>query len=332
MLNGSSKQRISEDRRRFIIEGAKKYGYKPNAAARSLVMQKTFNVCFLQHNIPSGGANNINIHLIGMMSSLAKELQQQHYSLTSHFISRDKPEWSFSQLLHGHRSFDAVVFPSGVGEKGMADFTQEAQIPYAFICDKRAKFWPGNFFDTDWSNDARTMLEHLLERGHQKIGVVDWNTRGRFAPDTLSRDVADLLQEKQIPLREEWVVTTTGDNDEFYAYRDYGRDAMKQIFSYRERPTALMASYDMIALGLLDVIQDYGLQPGRDIAVAGCGNVEGLSLVSKHQPVLTTLEPAFSELAKTAANILVEQLADKTIACQRQLFPSRLIVRASTMR
>lgn len=332
VLNGSTKQRISEDRRRFILEGAKKYGYKPNAAARSLVMQKTFNVCFLQHTISDGSSNANPNHLIAMMSSLEKGLHQQHYGLNTRFISRDKPEWSFSQLLQDHRSFDAVVFPPGVGERGMLSFAQEAEIPYAIVYDKRAKQWPGNFFDIDWVTDAQIIVEHLLEQGHKKIGVVDWDSRGRLAPDTLSKDIVDLLQGQQLPIRDEWILTITDGDDEFYSFRDYGREAMKQILSCQDQPTALIASTDMMALGLLDVMNAHGLQAGRDMAVVGFGNIEGLSSISKHKPVLTTLEPSFSEIGKTTANVLVDQLADKTIPCQRKLFPSRLVVRSSTMR
>lgn len=330
VLNGHPSQRITEERRRYIVEGAKKHGYSPSVAARSLAISKTLNIALVMHHQTSP-ANVVNhTPVMSMMMALEKVLQSVHYGLNLVFITRDTPELSFCKLVQGKKTFDAVVFPTGVATKGIIDFAEEYKIPHAVICDQAASQWDTNSFHVDEAHDAKYAVEYLKELGHQKIAVIGWDQACGVAPGSFSHFAVSELNDHGISIRKEWVITADSALDDFYSYRDHGRAAMKQILSGEDRPTAIMASKDLIALGLIDVIHDSGLQAGKDISIIGHGNIEELSTIENHIPVITTFHPPIDRIGEIAAEVLLAQINKPDLQNQCKGFPSKFIVREST--
>ena len=332
VLNNHASQRISEDRRRYIIEGAKKHGYQPSSAARSLATQKTLCVGLVMH-YGTSPINLVNPNTIGdLMMSLERTLQKSGYGLNLLFISREKPELSFSDLLQRRLSFDALVFPSGVATKGIVDFAQHKRIPHAIICDKEALDWPGNYFHFDEVADVKEAVTFLKGQGHREIGFIGWDKSRRLQKNSLSLYVAEQLKSQGLVPRENWLRTVSDDADSFLSYRDHGRIEMQKLLRQREAPSAIVASHDMIALGACDVIKECCNGSEQRISVIGWGDLEGLTPDSNHEPFLTTFSPPTRELGEAAAKSLLEQIDDPDTSFVSKVFPSRLIVRSSTTR
>jgi LacI family transcriptional regulator len=109
-----------------------------------------------------------------------------------------------------------------------------------------------------------------------------------------------------------------------------GRVAMRRLLALDNRPDAVFAANDMMALGAMSVIREARLEVPEDIALVGFDNVPMTGLM---MPALTTMAMPMSELGGAAARLLEQQLAlGGRHQPVHQIFSAELIVRASSLR
>lgn len=110
-----------------------------------------------------------------------------------------------------------------------------------------------------------------------------------------------------------------------------GRDAAHQLLSRRQRPTAVFASNDDMALGVLAAAQRLGLSVPGELSIAGFDDSPAAALV---WPPLTTVRQPVAEMARTAVEMLVAaQRPDVAAPSEPELhrvLPHELVVRDST--
>ena len=83
------------------------------------------------------------------------------------------------------------------------------------------------------------------------------------------------------------------------------------LLALPERPTAVVAASDLMALAALQAIRDAGLQPGEDVAVVGFDDLEAAALA---HPPLTTIRQDRQELGTLAAARAIELIEDPEAA------------------
>jgi DNA-binding LacI/PurR family transcriptional regulator len=99
------------------------------------------------------------------------------------------------------------------------------------------------------------------------------------------------------------------------------------LLALDDRPTAIVAASDLMAVAALQAIRDAGLKPGHDIAVVGFDDLEAAAL---SYPPLTTIRQDRRELGTVAATRAIELIEDPEAAPQDTILPVELVVRAST--
>lgn len=325
VLNNNPSQRISESKRQLIIDAAKRYNYRPNMASRALAMRKRMNVAMVLYGLTHQHPTN------AVMMAIEKTLQEHHYALNVVFISHADPLGSFKKLIKTHRTFDALIFHSYVGSRELVEIAREHCVPNAIMVDSRAVDWPTNYFHFDEDGDTRSAIRHVMSLGHRKIAAIGWDVAGWCADNTFTKCARDFLVSQGLEVRDDWIISI-GDNqnDPFYNQRDHGRLAAQKLFAGKDAPTAVVAWGDLIALGVLDVMREKGLAPGRDVALTGYGNEENPARVAPGKAMLTTFEFPLAELGNATAQALLRQIDDPALPLERLLIPSKLIVRRST--
>ena len=99
------------------------------------------------------------------------------------------------------------------------------------------------------------------------------------------------------------------------------------LLALAERPTAIVAASDLMALAALQAIRDAGLQPGRDVAVVGFDDLEAAALA---HPPLTTIRQDRQELGTLAATRAIELIEDPDVTPRATVLPVELVVRGSS--
>ncbi len=169
---------------------------------------------------------------------------------------------------------------------------------------------------------ARTMVEHLLDQGFQRIaalGFQDTDTaRLRYQGYQLALGAAGIKGTRRLNLSgSTW--SPQG-----------GHDAVMQLLRRRSRlPDAIFALNDSLAIGALRALQDNDIDVPGEIAVAGIDNITQSAFTS---PPLTTIAPDLNEIAMRALDLLADQLSGHAPRRRYQttLTSFELIVRAST--
>jgi DNA-binding LacI/PurR family transcriptional regulator len=174
----------------------------------------------------------------------------------------------------------------------------------------------------DYAAGVKLAMQHLFGFGHQRIAFIS----GPLALSSAQvRAQAFTKSLKKHGLTGEPHLMQEGDHRV-----EGGHAAMKRILESGKRPTAVLASNDLTAIGAMGAIHEAGLRIPEDISVIGFDDIE---LSAYTQPALTTLHVPRRELAATAFRSLFrdrDEVAGKPALKLEHVIQPRLIVRRST--
>jgi LacI family transcriptional regulator len=162
---------------------------------------------------------------------------------------------------------------------------------------------------------ARTAVEHLLERGHRRIGFVR-DAPGIFTTAERLRGYRETLT--QADLAAETSLVRLGAHD-----TDTAAAAVHELLSLPEPPTALFAGSNRIIVGVLRALARNGLS----LALVGFDDVELGEMLAA--PVTVVAYDA-ADLGRAAAELVARRLADDQSPPQRVVLPTTLVVQGST--
>ncbi len=171
----------------------------------------------------------------------------------------------------------------------------------------------------DYSSGIHAVLAHLAELGHQRIAFI---SGPMHLPSAVIRRDAFLAAAKEfgIEVPEDLIV-------EANHRADGGGTAMGRLLDRPVRPTAVMASNDLTAIGAIGAIHQRGLRVPEDISVAGFDDIDFCMLT---HPTLTTVRLSRSELADRAFHALFsENSKEERMGSEYRISP-QFIIRNST--
>lgn len=166
---------------------------------------------------------------------------------------------------------------------------------------------------------ARTAVEHLIEHGHERIGLISGEPLPTvFVPenDRLA-GYLDALARHGLPTDE--ALREPG----YFAVRG-GERAMETLLALRPRPTAVFCMSDETAFGAMHTMSRQGLTPGRDIAIVG---FDGHDLAEAFD--LSTVAQPVRDLGRLAARQLMDLVGGSTNA-EVTVLPTTLHARGSS--
>ncbi|HPL30124.1 MAG TPA: substrate-binding domain-containing protein, partial [Anaerolineae bacterium] len=173
--------------------------------------------------------------------------------------------------------------------------------------------------DVDNVRGALAAVEHLLALGHRRIATISNAPLAYTASAQRLQGYRQALQAAGLPYDEGLVAL--GNFDE-----ESGRAAMQRLLARPERPTALFAASDTVAMGALRAIREAGLRVPGDIAVASFDDIAAARFIT---PALTTVHVPTFGLGWSAAELLLQIIAQEAPAQTQVLLDTELIVRES---
>ncbi|MES2861403.1 MAG: LacI family DNA-binding transcriptional regulator [Pseudomonadota bacterium] len=158
---------------------------------------------------------------------------------------------------------------------------------------------------------AREIVEHLLQLGHRRIGLIE----GR-SDQSASAERRRGAEEAMASMPGTSLSVAAGD----FTYRS-GLEAARRLLTQTPRPTAIFASNDDMASGALAAVHGAGLDAPKDISVAG---FDDSYIAASSWPTLTTIRQPAADMAYEAAIRLARA------GQPAEAWPHRLVVREST--
>jgi LacI family transcriptional regulator len=166
---------------------------------------------------------------------------------------------------------------------------------------------------------ALDAMRHLLALGHRRIGFITGRMDLIRSRDRL-QGYRDGLAEVGLPFVPELV--REGD---FSQPSGFGQG--QALLELKEWPTAILASNDVMAFGVMDAAKAHGLNVGPDISIIGFDDIFQASQV---YPPLTTVRQPLNSMGEAAIDLLTTLVEGRPVLAMRRELPTDLIIRAST--
>ena len=317
VLNGHP--RVSETTRSRVFRVAEDLGYAPNASAQSLARQTT-------HLISAIVPMMTSYFFMEVLRGLQDPLDASDYDLLV-YASRtlDRVDGQLDRAVQRGRS-DGLVLVSTPITEARADRMTASRQPVVLVDSSHPAF---DSISVDNRQGGRLAVQHLLDRGHRRVGLV--LPVEDSVPAAERRTGYELaMADAGIALDERYVVTADWDHGQhgYTRYAGYlGTQRLLGRFeaSPADRPTALFVAADVMALGALRALREAGLSVPGEIEVVGFDDVVSSAYVG-----LTTLRQPMAEMGRLAMETLLRRLDAPDTPPSHTVFAPELIVRETT--
>lgn len=173
-------------------------------------------------------------------------------------------------------------------------------------------------------NGARTAMQHLLDMGHQRIACL--MERLMYVPMQRFAGYCSALETAGIERRDEWVRLTDiiMSHQDKPAYLYWGREQMRQWLAegfLETGCTAILAQNDAAAIGVMQALQEAGVQVPGQISVMG---FDGTDLCEHVTPQLSSMKIPLDQIGYAAARELYGQIRQGDIATKVEMLSMQL--------
>ncbi|MFD2044662.1 LacI family DNA-binding transcriptional regulator [Ornithinibacillus salinisoli] len=215
-----------------------------------------------------------------------------------------------NKLADGVISMDPTV--------NMQKLNEIAENHPVILCSEYEKDGSIPYVTIDHELAAYHAVKHLIKLGNEKIALINSDEKFLYARHRRA-GYERALKEFQLPIRDEWIYHTK--ELEF----QNGVQAMRMLLQLEEKPTAVFAVSDTLAIGTLKALNGGGETP-NPIAVVGFDNI---SFSNMTNPTLTTISQPMYKMGCLAADMLMSNMKGEKV--ESIVLDHELIIRESTM-
>ncbi|MGQ9628992.1 MAG: LacI family DNA-binding transcriptional regulator [bacterium] len=310
----NDKDDISEETKRRVFEAAKRLNYTKNHLAMGLRARRTKTLAVI---VPE----NSNPFFAEVVRGVEEVVRSKGYGLILCNTEQDSELERKAIELVVEKRVDGIVMSPTQKDEGVVEKLMEYEKPFVLV----GRYFEGldtNYVVTDNVLGAQMMAQHLVERGHRRILILNGAKEISSAKDRL-RGFRMALEERGLELDESLVGFGAMDADDGYKMMGSILDARTP-----SEFTAVFCFSDYVAVGAMKAIKERGLAIPRDLALAGYDDIFFSSMLS---PPLTTVRIPKRELGRLGGRILLRLLEGGELSetIKRVLKPE-LVVREST--
>jgi LacI family repressor for deo operon, udp, cdd, tsx, nupC, and nupG len=301
---------VSEGARKRVLAAIKATGYTPNVAARNLRARRTKMILVVVPNIG-------NYFFSEVVRGIDDELVASGYGMIiANLSNMAEREARYVDLVFAGQ-VDGVLLLGGRVPAGNGRLMTDAGLPMATICVAI----PGAklpFVMVDDIEASKRVVAHLYGLGHGGFGYVsgprgNLNEIGRRAGFRAALEAAGIDPETALYWPGDFMPES-------------GIEAARDFLARADRPTAIYAVSDNMAIGFLKTVTAAGVRVPEDLSIVGFDGIEYSDFVT---PPLTTIRQPRHELGCMAARMLIEALSGIRSRDGTYVEPE-LIVRGST--
>jgi DNA-binding LacI/PurR family transcriptional regulator len=296
-----------------IVQVMQELDYHPNALARGLVTRRTATIGVVIAEIETP----LFLHALNTIEPIARSAG---YTI---LMGNARDPQEENKVLHVllEKRVDGLIFLS-VSELADADYVPELErlrVPTVLV--NRTKTYD-SLDQINWDDTAGVTqaVEHLIQLGHRRIAHLCGPERRQSGANRL-QGYKTALAHHDIEYREEYVCP--GD---YTASQDSWRASTRTLLGLSPRPTAIVASDDIVAATAIAMIQQAGLRVPQDIAVIG---IDDQHFCTYLNPTLTTVRLPVLEAGKRAMEMVLDRISGQRTESEHIVLPCSLIVRES---
>jgi LacI family transcriptional regulator len=303
---------INEETRKKIVKISSEMGYQPNAIAQGLVKKETKTIGLLIPDITNPFFPEVarGVEDAANMEGYSVFLCNTNWS--------EEQEERYLEVLMQKQVDGIIIGPSSERTSHIKKVFHLGIKPAVFI--SRIDYSNSTSILIDNINGARIAVEHLINKGHQKIAFIG-GLKDAYSNQDRLLGYKNALEVNGIPINQEYIL-----NGDFK--RESGHHTTQKVLQANPRPTAIFAANDMLALGAIQAIKEEGLAIPGDISVVGFDDI-GFAALPEIQ--LTTIAQPKYDMGRLAFLTLLDQMkGGDGVINKRILLNPELIVRKTS--
>jgi LacI family transcriptional regulator len=311
VINGKGK--ISVETRNAVFAIMERFDFQPSVIASALTGKKTFTLGLLVPDISNP-----------FFAEIARAIEDQGHQLGYSVVmcntdnKDEKVERYISLLLQ--KSVDGIIIATGIEKKQIVEQLMARGLPIVLIARELPMLAVDTVVVDDYIGGCMA-ARHLLELGHTDIAILaesqkvsSSRERVRGFKQTMSK--AGLLF-----------------NEPFLKVCDYkvedGKSKALELLRGSDRPTAIFACNDMLAIGALQAAKEMEIGVPSALSIISFDNT---ILSSVTNPPLTTIAQPMEQMGKLAVDLIVENIKEKKQLKQRTVLWPEIVIRESTQK
>jgi len=292
-----------------VLNAINDLSYIPNANARSLVQNKTGTIALL-----SGPLHNP--FFVDTTTAIVNYASEMDYRIQVQFVNDKKLSEAYTTAFE--QKVDGIILSCILNDDPIFEKLTKMQIP--FITYNRKHQNNEYFVEIDNYEAGYLSAKHMIEQGHKHIAWVG----GPLNVSTFNNrylGFIQAIQDFQVHLPEEYINITDTTKQGI-------SESFSKLIGLQQRPTAICAGSDSLALNLIDDAILENLLVPEDLSIIGIDNVN----ISQHSLInLTTIgSTSGKNLGYLAIEKLIDMIKNKNNSCVKITEPVRLFDRSTT--
>lgn len=324
ILSGNPNVSFPPETKERVFAAAKKLNYVVNRAAKTLRsgrVEGSTKSNLIGIVIPQTESTHRESHIMfgnpfygAFLSAVELEIRKAGFHL---LLSGTTPGQSYIDIVRS-RTLDGVIILGAYPSKDADDY-KRYRIP-AVLVDCYGS--SDSFFYSVRTDDrlgGYIATKYLIEQGHRNIGIVTGELKEHGVNQERCQGYLDALNEAGIVPKPEHIF-------EGYVDHRYGMEVAEEIAEKKQALTAIFATSDIAAIGLINGLQKCGLSVPSDISVVGFDDIEYATMCF---PGLTTVRQNIMEKGKQAAQLILATVQDHSLPKETRIIPMELVERGT---
>jgi LacI family transcriptional regulator, galactose operon repressor len=303
---------VAAETRQTVLQVVREHGFSTNRGARGLSSGRTGIIGL---TLPLVADAYFSPILSGASEALYEEDMRIMLCPTLH--EHDREVSLLERLMRGTTDGAILMLPEESNDELLALRAQG----YPFVVvDPRT--WPPSgvpCVSAMHAAGAKAATEHLLELGHRRIGAITgvpgwYANEERLIGFRAALSAAGILPDADLIADTDWRIPR-------------GEEAALELLARPDRPTAIFAFNDNVAIGALNAARKLGLTVPDELSIVGFDDTFQATIVT---PTLTTVRQPLAELGRMGVSLLTRLIEGQPLDVGRIELSTTLVVREST--
>ena len=309
VLNGSSL--VSAQARERVLGAIAQLGYRPSSTARSLSLGRAQTIGVV---VPFFTSGSVLERLRGAVERLNAGGEYDLLLFDVETVTQRAD--AFSSFARGDRVDGLLIISLRPSEAEVVALRRE-DLPVVLVDAEHPELSSVHIDDVAGGELA---CEHLLARGHRRIGFVG------DAPTPLGFSSSELRRRgMRRSLRRAGIEPTSTLEMRGPHGRVEARRLAQRLLGTREPPTAIFAASDVQAAGVLEAARRLGRRVPEDVALIGFDDIELSELLE-----LTTVRQPLRQMGSRGTELLLAAIRDPAVAPVQEMLPLTVVTRGTT--
>jgi DNA-binding LacI/PurR family transcriptional regulator len=307
---------ISEELAKKIQLLAKQRKYFPNPLAMGLLSHHTRTIGVIVPELVTYFFSSI----ISGIENFAKE-NNYFIIIASSQESCEKEKTNVENLLHLRVDGLIVCLAQDTNDYSHFDILLENETPIVFF-DRVCRTSDFSSVVADNIGAAREITNHLIKKGCKNIGIIAGPKELNITKDRVA-GIFKAIKENELEVNKDLLVYTD------LSLKSAAK-ATHKLLAMKNRPDAICAINDTVAMAAMKEIKKVGLKIPEDIALAGFTDEFHATVVEP--PLTSIIHPTF-EMGQEAARLVIDQIEKENPHSPRQVvMKTKLVIRESSMK